>query len=382
MQNIKVLTAALLTLFTVSVKTFAQTPLSDQAKISLLTCGPGDELYSVFGHTAIRVYDPAARFDVVYNFGTFDFDTPNFYGKFVKGDLQYFVSAGSYEDFIYTYQYYNRDVYEQFLNVTPQQKQGIANDLNARLIGNNKFYTYKFIHRNCTTMVADILNKYLTQKISLKNEDSGLTYRKIIRNKLENHFFEDLGISLTFGAPTDKTSEKLFLPKELMEGVANTNTPSGPLAQPILTAFKATPKINGFSFNSFIVYGAVVLILLALTGFKLMQRSYLAISGLLGIFFIFIGFYSTHSELIWNYNVLLFNPLLLVVLYFIFNRNRKGIIMSSYACLGFIGLYVLYMLNKPHLPIVLSLIVLITVILLRTVVAAKKMQAKYSSTNY
>ena len=382
MHNIKVLTAALLTLFTVSVKTFAQTPLSDQAKISLLTCGPGDELYSVFGHTAIRVYDPAARFDVVYNFGTFDFDTPNFYGKFVKGDLQYFVSAGSYEDFIYTYQYYNRDVYEQFLNVTPQQKQDIANDLNARLIGDNKFYTYKFIHRNCTTMVADILNKYLTQKISLKNEDSGLTYRKIIRNKLENHFFEDLGISLTFGAPTDKTSEKLFLPKELMEGVANTNTPSGPLAQPILTAFKATPKVNGFSFNSFIIYGAVVLILLALTGFKLMQRSYLAISGLLGIFFIFIGFYSTHSELIWNYNVLLFNPLLLIVLYFIFNRNRKGIIMSSYACLGFIGAYVLYILNKPHLAIVLPLIVLITVILLRTVVAAKKMQAKYSSTNY
>jgi len=382
MHNIKVLTAALLTLFTVSVKTFAQTPLSDQAKISLLTCGPGDELYSVFGHTAIRVYDPAARFDVVYNFGTFDFDTPNFYGKFVKGDLQYFVSAGSYEDFIYTYQYYNRDVYEQFLNVTPQQKQGIANDLNARLIGDNKFYTYKFIHRNCTTMVADILNKYLTHKISLKNEDSGLTYRKIIRNKLENHFFEDLGISLTFGAPTDKTSEKLFLPKELMEGVANTNTPSGPLAQPTLTAFKATPKVNGFSYNSFIIYGAVVLILLALTGLKLMQRSYLAISGLLGIFFIFIGFYSTHSELIWNYNVLLFNPLLLVVLYFIFNRNRKGIITSSYACLGFIWAYVLYMLNKPHLVIVLPLIVLITVILLRTVVAAKKMQAKYSTTNY
>ncbi|PZR20098.1 MAG: hypothetical protein DI539_11760, partial [Flavobacterium psychrophilum] len=108
MRNIKVLTTLLFTLL-VTVKTFAQVPLSDKAGITLLTCGPGKELYSVFGHTAIRVYDPATRFDVVYNFGTFDFDTPNFYPKFVKGDLQYFASASSYEDFVYTYQYYNRD---------------------------------------------------------------------------------------------------------------------------------------------------------------------------------------------------------------------------------------------------------------------------------
>jgi hypothetical protein len=122
MRNIKVLFTFLFIFLSSTNKTFAQ-QLSDKAFISLLTCGPGDELYSVFGHTAIRVNDPATGIDIVYNYGTFDFAAPNFYLKFVKGDLQYFVSVSSYRDFVYTYQYYDRDVYEQVLNLTPQQEQ-------------------------------------------------------------------------------------------------------------------------------------------------------------------------------------------------------------------------------------------------------------------
>ena len=95
MRSLKTVLAFLL--FAITANTTAQNKLSNEAFISLLTCGPGNELYSVFGHTAIRVYDPSTNFDVVYNFGAFDFDTPNFYGKFVKGDLQYFVSTGLYK---------------------------------------------------------------------------------------------------------------------------------------------------------------------------------------------------------------------------------------------------------------------------------------------
>ena len=373
MQNFKVLTALLITLFSVSVKTFAQVPLSDQAQISLLTCGPGKELYSVFGHTAIRVYDPATRMDVVYNFGTFDFDTPNFYGKFVKGDLQYFVSAGSYDDFVYTYQYYNRDVFEQWLNLTQQQKQSIANELSERLNGPEKYYTYKFIHRNCTTMVADIINKYLPEKISLKNDDNGLTYREIIYGKLkEDHFFENLGIHLTFGAPTDDMSAKSFLPKELMEGVSNTTTANGPLAKSTHTVYKATPEEKGFSLNSFIVFALAMLVLLALSGKTLVQRSFLAIAGLMGLFFCAAGLYSLHSELTWNYNALLMNPIALVLLCFIFANKPKAILGASYAYLACIGIYVILMLNKPHLLIVLPLLALMVAVLARIVLHYRK----------
>lgn len=372
MQKIKIFTALLLVLFSVPNKTFAQIPLSDEAKISLLTCGPGKELYSVFGHTAIRVYDPATRFDVVYNFGTFDFDTPNFYAKFVKGDLQYFVSASSYNDFVYTYQYYNRDVFEQVLNLTQQQKQGIANELATTLVSDKRFYTYKFIHRNCTTMVADILNRYIPGKISLKNEDLGMTYREIIHSKLNGHFFEDLGINLTFGMPTDKTSEKLFLPKELMQGVANTTTPLGPLTNGTIEVYKATPEKTGFSLNNFYVFALFILLLAALSGKKLMQRSFLAIAGLLGVFFCFVGLYSSHTELIWNYNILMLNPFYLLLLYFSFKNNFKGILITSYMCIGLLALYSIIMLNKPHLAITSPLLLLTIIVVLRNSFTAKK----------
>lgn len=372
MQKIKVLIALLFTLFTVSVKTFAQTPLSDQANISLLTCGPGEELYSVFGHTAIRVHDPATRFDVVYNFGTFDFDTPNFYPKFVKGNLQYFASAGSFDDFVYAYRYYNRDVFEQTLNLTPQQKQAIADELADILVTDKRFYTYKFIHRNCTTMVADILNKYIPGKISLKNSDSGLSYREALHKTVKNLFLEDLGINLAFGAPTDATSEKLFLPHQLMEGVSNTTTPLGPLAKSTETVFKATPVKESFSFNNIYVFTVVCLLLIALTGKKLFQRSFLAIGGLLGIFFCILGFYSSHPELMYNYNALLLNPLFLLLLYFIFSNKTKAIITTSYACLACIVIYVIILVNKSYLLLVLPLILLTAATLIQFIIVSKK----------
>lgn len=372
MHNFKVLTALLITLISVSFKTLAQAPLSGQAGISLLTCGPGEELYSVFGHTAIRVYDPATRFDVVYNFGTFDFDTPNFYGKFIKGDLQYFVSASSYEDFISTYEYYNRDVFEQHLNLTDLQKQNIASDLNTRLTSDKKFYTYKFIHRNCTTIVADIINQYIPTKISLKNNDSGLTYREIIHSRLPNHFFEDLGINLMFGAPTDVTSEKLFLPNELMQGVNNTQTATGPLAKATVTVFKATLLEERFSFDSWWVLSLACLVLLTLTGNVVFQRSFLAITGLLGIFFCCVGFYSLHSEIMYNYNALLFNPLYLIVLYFILSHKHKAAIVSLYVCLALVGLYTAILITKPYLLTVLPIIMLTAILLVRILMHTKK----------
>lgn len=372
MQNFKVLIALFFTLLSVSAKTFAQTQLSDQADISLLTCGPGDEMYSVFGHTAIRVHDPATRFDVVYNFGTFDFDTPNFYGKFIKGDLQYFVSTSSFEDFVYTYVYYKRDVYEQTLNLTTPQKQAIADELNTIILTDKRFYTYKFIHRNCTTMVADILNNYIPGKISLENSDKGKTYRKILSDALDGHFYESLGINLLFGHKTDVISRKLFLPKELMEGVNNTKTAIGTLEKATTAVNKSSEEQKRSVWNNFYTFGFICLLLMALSGKKLVQHSFLAISGLLGLLFCFISIYSSHPELKLNYNILLVNPLFILLLYFIFKNKIKAILTTSYSCIILIAIYSILMLNKPHLVAVLPLIALTAAVLVRVIVIHKK----------
>ena len=351
----------------------AQTTLSDKAEITLLTCGPGNELYSVFGHTAIRVYDPTTRTDIVYNFGAFDFSTPNFYAKFTKGDLQYFVTTSSYEDFVYTYMHYNRDVFEQVLNLTPVQKQAIADELNNTLLDDSKrFYTYEFIHRNCTTMVADIINKHLEQKISLENPDKGLTYREIIFSRLDNHFFENLGIQITFGAPTDDTSTVLFLPNELMEGVGNTKTPRGSLETRRVNVYESQEGQPLSWWNNYYAFGAVCLLLAASSGKRPVQLGVVVLSGFMGLFLCVVMLYSSHSEVLKNYNVALLNPFTLVLLFHMIRGNHNQIIKTCRSLLVFIAVYLVFMYNKPHLFMILPLIVLIGVTYFRIMLSAKK----------
>ena len=136
-------------------------PLSPKATVSVLTCATGNESYSLFGHTAVRIADPEQFLDVVYNYGAFDFSTPNFVAKFAKGDLQYFVVADSFSEFIGRYQYEGRSVYEQKLRLSLPLKQQLFDQLNKTLQSEERFYTYKFIDRN-------YLTKQLPQKQSKK----------------------------------------------------------------------------------------------------------------------------------------------------------------------------------------------------------------------
>ena len=144
MQRIKIL---LFFFILTSFTGFSQSNiLSENASVSVITCGIGNEMYSLFGHTAIRISDPSKALDVVYNYGAFDFDTPNFVLRFSKGDLQYFVTAGTFYDFRQQYISDRRSVSEQVLNLSQLQKQQLFDRLNATLNSDDRFYTYKFIN--------------------------------------------------------------------------------------------------------------------------------------------------------------------------------------------------------------------------------------------
>ena len=115
MKKLIIILLLLASNFFSEAKTYLQ--LSDSAEVTLITCTPGTELYSIFGHSAIRIKDPVYLLDRVYNFGTFDFNTPNFYVKFVKGRLDYMLSTSKYKYFEYSYKVENRGVVEQKLNI-------------------------------------------------------------------------------------------------------------------------------------------------------------------------------------------------------------------------------------------------------------------------
>ena len=333
--------------------------LSEKAQISLLTCGTGEELYSLYGHTALRIYDPIKQIDVVYNYGAFDFSTPNFYGKFVKGDLEYFVSTSSFEEFNYSYVYDNRDIFEQKLNLSPDQKQKIFTELNNVLASDKRFYTYKFIDRNCTTMVRDVINKVLTEPISTEVPDTQKNYRQILYDYQTDKFYENLGINLIFGAKTDRQSDQLFLPIELLQGIEKTKTNGKPLSDSTITAFKSQDtKAQKSLWNNFYTF-AFVMFIIACFAFKKrgFALTYLTIIGLLGLFFALVGLYSFHQEVLWNYNVLVLSPLYLPLVFFVLKKNTlwtKRIVMLSF---GLIAVYMIYMLNKAHLIMMVPFVI-------------------------
>jgi hypothetical protein len=331
--------------------TYSQTPnLTENATVSVFTCGQGSELYSVFGHTAIRIKDEAFNLDVVFNYGAFDFNTENFYLKFVKGDLQYFIGASSYEQFLSEYRYENREVIEQTLALSLSQKQILLDRLRTSLYSSERTYTYKFIDRNCTTMVAEKINQTIGKDVVIKTDDTTLSYREVLYPYFKNHFWYKLGINCIFGYKTDKNATKLFLPIELLHSLDKATFDNKPLVSEKKTILKGSIEKTDFSFFNSIYFVIVALILLIVVNKKYIFYTYFIIFGLLGLFFSFVGFYSFHQEISWNYNVLLFNPILLVIPFV--TKKRKWL----YAVAVCLVLYVLFMLNKPHLFLVLPFV--------------------------
>jgi hypothetical protein len=341
----------------VSFNGFSQNlSLSEQAKVSILTCGTGPESYAMYGHTGIRIQDKVIGLDVVYNYGAFDFSTPNFIGRFVKGDLQYFITNESFIDFYSNYQAENRAIIEQELALTPIQISQLFEQLNASIYSDERFYTYKFIDRNCTTMVVDKINNTLGNEY-IKSTTSDQSYRELLYPYMSN-FYMKLGIQIIFGTKVDEPATRLFLPYEFKTSLSKTRVNGKPIEKSNTTLLNARPTSVPFNWLNSIYSLIGVLLLLALFGKKWIPIIYFTIAGLLGLFFSLVGLYSLHEELLWNYNILLFNPLFLIYTWFYWKENKPKTILLSKIILGCLALYLVYMLNKIHLGIVWPFILL------------------------
>lgn len=337
--------------------------LSENSKISLLTCGSGhQELYMTFGHTGIRVQDPEKQIDVVFNYGNFDFNEGNFYLKFIKGDLQYFVSVIPFRDFIAEYQMQNRDVLEQVLDLNLTQKQKVFDIVNKSLLPENRYYTYKFINRNCTTLAKEKLEKALGITIT-KTDNSNKTYREILYPYFDDFFYFKLGINIIFGEKTDEKATKLFLPIELEQSVSKIQIQNKPLlqsAKKIVNSI-AEPK-KPFSFFNSLYFLSSILLLILIINNKMINNIVLVIFGLLGTFLSLVSLYSLHEEVLWNYNTLLFNPLLIIYPFISNNKKIKLYLLISFCLLIYIGI----MISKPFILLMLPFIIFIAILVYRT----------------
>lgn len=345
--------------------------LSKNARASIITCDTGNESYSLFGHTAIRITDLENNLDLVYNYGAFDFATPNFVAKFTKGDLQYFAVVNAFPDFMNQYTYEHRSVYEQELIVPLVYKQKLFDNLSSALASSESYYTYKFIDKNCTSMVVEILNKTLGSKIIVKKTDTDKTYRSILYPYFDNSFYEKLGTSIIFGKKVDEYGTKIFLPLELHKSLKQIQFENHPLCDESKTLLEFKKEIPNSWWDSIYTY-VLFLGLILILNKKSIDQFYLLIMGLLGLFFSFMGYYSFHEELAYNYNILLFNPVLLVLFYFMLRKNRKWIINLCIFNILSMVVYLIFMINKAHLLIVLPLVITSLVLLVKITIKNSK----------
>lgn len=342
-----------------------QSPITNNTKVSILTVGLADDISSIYGHTAIRVLDSISGIDLVYNYGMFDFRTENFVLKFVKGDLQYYAAAYPYSDFEYSYKAANRSIYEQTLDISLAEKQQLFDKLNTSIFTAERFYTYKFIDRNCTTKAMDMVNSVLEKNpIAKKNVDEK-TYRDVLYSYTEKQFYQRLGINIIFGEKVDQQETTIFLPLDLLENLKKTTYKNKPLTSEVKVLFKAAKKEAGFSFFDSIYSLIIILFIVTVLNKKTTTAIYFIILGTAGLLFFSVTFYSFHKEVLWNYNMLLFNPMYLLLAYFIIKRNQKWVKKISLSILILLGLYIIYMLNKVHLLIVTPIILASTILLVR-----------------
>ncbi len=312
---------------------------SEKTKVSVLTCAPGQELYSVFGHSAIRVSDPVNQIDLAFNYGTFDFNTPFFYLKFGHGSLDYLLSVSSFKGFMREYFMEGRSVWEQELTISLDQKQKLFEALILNAQPQNRAYEYDFFYDNCATRVAYIIIDHLPGKMEFTSDlpVGDLSFREAIHPYLEAKPWTKLGIDLILGSPADARTDSLtvmFLPDYLMNQFSGIHYSSNGRGRKLT---KETELILDFTDKNLItsrqttpmviLWGLAILILFLSMGEHLgyirplrwLDIPLFLAGGIAGLIVFYLAIISNHEVTGSNWNLLWVNPLL-----FLFITNVKS----------------------------------------------------------
>ena len=228
MKHLKIifnaLKGVLLTLILVSSAPVAaqeDIPPMDSVEFSLLTCQPHDEVYSLYGHTAIRYHElRPGGLDWAFNYGVFDFKKPHFVARFVFGLTDYELGAYPYKYFVKEYRRFGSMVTEQVLNLTDEEKMTLHDALAINLRPENKIYRYNYFYNNCTTKARDIIESCINGKVEYAGrEDYTPSYRDMVHSMTRNNPWSRFGNDLLLGIKADwKTDlrQQEFLPGNLL----------------------------------------------------------------------------------------------------------------------------------------------------------------------
>lgn len=296
--------------------TFAQNILSDSAKLYLLTCTPGTEVWSKYGHTGIRVCDEVNQMDIVFNYGIFSF-VDGFYLKFIKGDTYYQLGIEPYAYFVRFYNKIGRTTYLQELNLTQAQKQQVFDALLVNYRPENRYYHYNFVFDNCATRPYHILKQALQDTIISSYQGFvNQPFRSTISHYTRPYSWVDLGINLIFGTKADRpmtNEQRLFLPEELMFYISEAKLSDGtPLVvHENIKPFEVAPVPWYADCRLGLALFAVLMVLVSLWDKKRNKLSWWVdvvvgiIYLLLLVIVIFLTFFSSHPLVGFNWRLVI-----------------------------------------------------------------------------
>lgn len=358
---------------------YAETP-ADSIRVSLLTCSPHDEIYSLYGHTAIRYEDKASKTDIVVNYGMFSFKKPFFVARFVLGLTDYEMGIQDFNDFCYEYQYFGSQVTQQEINLTPEEKGQLLKALQDNY-ANARVYRYNYFYNNCTTKARDIILKSINGKIEYKNAiDKSVSFRDLIHGCNANYSWASFGNDLLLGFKADMQTtreEQQFLPDNLMRdfGQAKIVSADGS-ARPLVKNTEIIVRGNDYAIagktkvTPQFVFITLLLLIAAIVvaEFKTKKRflwvdiSLLLASGLAGLI-LFVMLFSEHPTTSTNLQIFILCPLNLYwAIYIIKNkRNERKLrkawtFLSIMLCIGLSGrLIQVYAEGMPLLALSLLL---------------------------
>ena len=333
---------------------------ADSIRISLLTCAAGGEIYSLFGHTAIRYENPARGIDAVFNYGLFDFDAPNFILRFALGETDYQLGASNYERFAAEYHYLGRDVWQQTLNLTSEEKERLVALLEENYRPENRIYRYNFFYDNCATRPRDRIERAIDGTLlyadDMTDEHTGVTFRDLLHKYSEGHLWTRFGMDLCMGSEADKSISRrqmMFIPFYVQEYFSRAQIADKQGRTRPLVARETKIVVTGKTPADFLTGGITpmqaALLLLAFTAtvsyFGIRRGKTLwgidlllfLVAGTAGCIPAFLAGFSQHPAVSPNYLLFVLHPLHLFCLPFMLFRVRKGK-MSRYMLANFIVL--------------------------------------------
>ncbi len=361
---------------TYGLQGISQTPeLSPLSKISVLTSGPGDVLYSAFGHSAFRVLDASQGIDVVYNYGVFDTSGENFYLKFSKGRMDYKLVRRSYKSYLRSYEIENRWVNEQILDLSVPEKNTLFKFLEINNLPENKVYQYDYFLNNCATKIWEVLKHNFGEQLFFDDTyiTNQFTFRELIRQNIKTNSWGAFGIDLALGSVIDRKAtpkEHLYLPDYVMRQLAVAHLNNSPITVKEESLLKTAHRENTFSFFTsplfFILIISIGILIATYSDFISKRRKrwldfgILLCTGSAGLVLFFLWFMTDHIWTVGNYNILWAFPVNFILAFLIL-RKPIALWVRKYM-LGLVGLLLLMILlwmfsAQAFTPVLIPLLV-------------------------